>query len=599
MTRYIRLGYLVPRLVLLVVLFCLLEFGSGWALKRAMIAGGQAAIGARVEVDRADVSVVETRATLTGLRIANPQRPMENLLEAEKIEIDFESDSLLRRKAIADHGSVRGLRFGTPRETSGALNPDDEQASTAPGWLGDAAKQAVDQAAEKWIASLEAKLSGEYDDFESVRLAQDLSKRWPERFAAVAADAKALQAEVELLRDQAKEARANPLRNAEFLAKAPERVAQLRGRLANLHAELASLPTDVAADRRRVDQARLADETRLRERLQIDQLDPQSLTSQLLGERMTGAVRDVVGWVRWTREMVPATKPGRSVTPRDRGVDVHFVGVRQRPDLLIRQLEIAGSARLAGRPVELSGVVTDFTTSPALHGEPMRLTLHTTGGLPLEVRATIDRTGPQPIEELIVDCPTLDLPKTELGNAAKFALTMAPSTSSLSVSIRVEGERLSGDVQLIQDRVALTPTVGPSAGPLVTRLGGAVGERLANIARPATRVTLSGTLNDPHMALWSTLGPAVAESLETAAVTLARDEAERQLASTKQKVAGELASLERKLDEAMTKLTAQVDAPRLEIERLASGWIGEQLGRGTFSFEQLGKRLPTAESLFK
>ncbi len=595
MTRFFRLGYLLPRLVLLVVLYCALEYGTGWGLRYAVIAGGQSAAGAKVELDGSVVSVLEARATLTGLRVANAKRPMENLVEAEKIELDFESDSFLRKKVISNHGVVRGLKFNTPRENSGALQPKDEPiASDAPGWFGGAG-----QAVDKWLDDIESKFSGEPEDFESVRLARELSQSWPQRFDKLNADAKALQAEVERLREQAKEARSNPLRGADFLAAAPQRAADLRQRLANLHAELTSSPAEVKADKGRIDEARRRDEALIRERLQLNQLDPQSLTSQLLGEQVTGSIDSLVGWVRWTRQMVPSTKVRPVVTPRPRGVDVNFAGVRQRPDLLIRELAVSGSARMAGRPLELTGTVTDFTTSPAIHGKPMRAEFSSTGGLAMEVRLTVDRTGGVATDELIVDCPAFDLPEGRLGNPEKLGLAMAPSTGSLSVSVRIEGEKLSGDIQLVQDRVALAPVVGPSASQLARRLGDAVGGSLTNLPKPATRVTLGGTLDDPKLAVWSTLGPAVAESLQTAAANLAREEAQKRLESTQQKLAGELASLDRKVSDAMQKLTAEVEAPRQEIERLASNWIGEQLGGGTFSFEQLGKRLPAAESLFK
>jgi uncharacterized protein (TIGR03545 family) len=599
MTRFFRLGYILPRLVLLVVLYCALEYGTGWGLHYAVVSGGQSAIGAKVELDSSAVSVLEARATLTGLRVTNPKRPMENLLEAEKIELDFESDSFLRKKVIANHGVVRGIKFNTPRETSGALDPEDETlGSDAPGWFGGAG-QAAGQAADKWLDDIELKFAGDHEDFESVKLARELSQSWPQRFDKLNADAKSLQAEVETLREQAKEARSNPLRGADFLAAAPQRAADLRQRLANLHAELTSLPAEVKADKSRIDDARRRDEALIRERLQVNQLDPQSLTSQLLGEQVTGSIDSLVGWVRWTRQMVPSSKVRPVVTQRTRGVDVNFAGVRQRPDLLIRELAVSGSARMGGRPMELVGTITDFTTSPAIHGKPIRAVFNSTGGLEMVVRLTVDRTGGVATDELIVDCPAFDLPQGQLGNPEKLGLAMAPSTGSLSVSLRIEGEQLSGDIQLVQDRVALSPVVGPSASKLARRMGDAVGSSLATLPKPATRVTLSGTLDDPKLAVWSTLGPAVAESLQNAATNLAREEAQKRLESTQQKLAGELASLDRKVNDAMTKLTAEVEAPRQEIERLASNWIGEQLGGGTFSFEQLGKRLPAAESLFK
>lgn len=600
MTRYLRLGYLVPRLVILVVLFCALEFGSGWALRRAVIGGGEGAIGARVEVGESVVSVIETRATLTDLRIADPKRPMQNLVEADRIELDFESDSLLRRKLIAEHGSIRGLRFGTPRETSGALDSEAEATgSDAPAWLSENAKQAAKEAADQWVADLETKLSAKADSFESVKLAGELAEAWPKRFDKIADDARALREEVEQIKAAAEEARRNPLRNAEFLTSAPQRVQQLQQRLAGLHAELANLPADVAADKNRVQLARQRDEQRLKSLLQVDQLDSQSLTSHLLGERMTASVQELIGWVRWTREMIPAGGGKRATTPRERGVDVHFVGVRQRPDLLIRELELAGATRLAGRPVELAGVVRDFTTAPELHGEPIRAELRADGALPLEVHVAIHRAGGTPVDELLLDCPGFDLPGASLGNDRKLAMRMAPSTGSVSVSLRVEGERLTGELQLVQDRVTLTPIVGDQATPLVRRLGTAAGHQVAAVSKPATRITLSGSLDQPKMAVWSTLGTAVAESLQKAAVGVAQAEAETRLTDASKLVEKEMAALDVLLAQATERLNREIDGPKGEIEQLASNWLGKQLGVGGFSLEKLGKRLPAAGSLFK
>lgn len=601
MTRYLRLGYLIPRLVLLVVLFCLVEFGSGWAVRYAVISGGEQAIGARVEVGKTVVSVLGARAVLADVRIANPQRPMENLLEADSLELDFEADSLLRRKAIADRGVIRGLRFGTPRETSGALDPTEpgDAGGSAPAWLGGAAEKAVAQAADEWIAGLEDRFSAEADDFESVALANELAESWPARFDAFAAEAQQVQDDVDALRRIAEEARSNPLRHADFLRSAPQKAAELKQRLASLHTQLAALPAEVAADKQRIEGAKQRDEQRLRERLQVNQLDPQSLTTQLLGERVTGSLSELIGWVRWTREMIPGRTARRATTPRDRGLDIHFAGVRQRPDLLIRELQLSGTTRLGGRPVELTGLVTDFTNAPALHGKPMQVELATTGALPLHVRATIDRSGDKPIDSLLVDCPAFDLPAAKLGNAEKFGLEMDASVAMLKVDLRIEGERLAGEVHLVQDRVALVTQVGPKASKLVRRLGSISGGQVASVREPFTRVSLSGTLDDPKMAIRSTLGPAIAESLQNAATQVAKAEVEQQLAKVRSQVAGKMGALDQLLADARGRLAAEIDAPQQEIQKLASRWIGQQLGGGTFSFEQLGKRLPAGKSLFK
>ncbi|MEN0111247.1 MAG: TIGR03545 family protein [Planctomycetota bacterium] len=600
MTRYVRLGYLVPRLVLLVALLCVAEWGVGWGLRAAIVNGGQNAVGAKVEVRSAAVSVLGARATLRDLAIADPNRPMQNLLEAELVELDFDANSLLRRRAIADRGVVRGLRFGTSRETSGELS--DEQRSEATGGdgrLGRLAEQLASDAADRWVASLNGDLRAEVAGLESVRLAKQLQRDWPRRVRGTRDEAEALEADVQRVGRLAKEASENPLRHADFLARAPQEFAELKRRADALRGEVATWPTELATDRDRVDAARIADEHRLRERLQVDQLDPDSLTSYLLGDQLTGPVRELVGWVRWAREMVPAKPTPSRVTERARGVDVRFAGVRQRPELLVRSLRLSGVAELGGGPIELDGLVTDFTTSPELHAAPMQITLAGSGATPISLRGTINRTAAQALDEFVLDCPTVALPEAVLGDPGGLAFAMAPSTASVTLSLRVEGERIAGELQLVQDRLSLSSRVADSAGETTRRIAAAVGDSVDTLPRAATRVSLGGTLDDPRVAVWSSLGPAISEALVGSAQRIAEGEAERRVADFRNRVAAELAPLETLLADATSELTEGLAGPIAQIEGFAGGWPGGGLQTGTFGFEKLGKRLPDAKSLFR
>ena len=597
MTRYIRLGYLIPRLVLLIVLFVLAEYGAGWGMRYAIVDGGQQATGAKVELEQATVSLLDTRATLRGLSVADPQRPMQNLLEADLIELDFETDSLLRRKGVVQHGTVRGLRFSTERETSGQLEATEESAAETPAWLGDAAKGVADA----WVNDLESKLTTDLaDQFQSVRLAEEMAERWPARYEALRVSASTLRDDIEQLKADAIEAKSNPLRNAGFLTKLPTRIATLKQRLTDLHREFAAAPAEVAVDRQRIREAQAHDEQLVRSRFQADQLDPESLTTYLLGDQVTAPLNELIGWVRWTRSMVPAaTASQKRATPAARGSDVHFLGLRPRPDLLIRTLELQGEATVAGRPVELAGIVTDLTTQPDLHGAPTRVVLKTNGPLPMEVRAIINRAGAEAVDELFVDCPKLVLPGYDLGKSDKIRIEMAPSSANLSISLRVEGDRLSGEVQLIQEKVRLTPTLADDVAPIAKRFGHALAAGLERMPKAATRVTLSGTLDHPEMAIWSTLGPAVAESFQRSFQLVAQEETERLLAGSRGQVDRQLARLNKQLSAATAVLTAELQAPSDALQQLAGGALGPPGSRGTLSFEKLGKQLPGAGAFFR
>src|SRR5690606_14582056 len=104
--RWLRLSYVVPRIAVLVVLYLLAEFGSGYAVRWGLTSGVSALVGAKVEIDHAKASLLETQLLLTDLQIANPKSPMKNLLEAERIELDFSTTQLLRKKLVAEYGIV-------------------------------------------------------------------------------------------------------------------------------------------------------------------------------------------------------------------------------------------------------------------------------------------------------------------------------------------------------------------------------------------------------------------------------------------------------------------------------------------------------------
>ncbi|MEQ8848488.1 hypothetical protein [Botrimarina sp.] len=591
MTRYLRLGYLVPRLLLLVVLLLAAEIGSGWGLRWAAINAGQGAVGAKVEVGGSKVSLLGARAVLADVAVANPRRPMENLVEAERIELDFDSAALTHRSAVG-RGLVRGLRFNTPRSESGALDPDDapEAGGAAPAWVA-GAQQAAADSAERWIAALESKLTGQVDEFESVRLAEQLSESWPSRWRELRAEAEAIEDEFRSLKEAAQEARRNPLRHTEFLATAPSRAAQLQTRLTALADEVSRLPELAEVDRQRIEAARKADRRLLTERLKADQLDPESLTSQLLGESVTGTVESLVGWVRWAREMTPASGPGERVCPRDRGADIRFVGVRPRPALLLTELQFDGVARLLGRGVELRGRVTDFCSTPAAHDQPLRIVAQATGGAPMTIDATLDRRQAEPIDTLAIVCEGFPTPGGKIGKPDKLAVRLAPTPATLAMNLRIEGEALSGRIDLTQHAVGLETIVGPDAGRVGARFGAALGQGLAEVDRAETTILVSGRLDRPMVKLESDLGGVLAAALQHAATDLVQAEVQQRFDAGQKRVDQQLARFDEQLREASRELSQRLAGPTEELERVAAAWAPAGFsGRGV-SVEQIGRRL--------
>jgi len=82
---------------------------------------GTQAVGARVELAQADVSFFPLGVTLTDLQVTNPDHPMTNAMQVDRITASLAAGPLFQRKVIIDEMAMERTRFNTTRSTSGAV----------------------------------------------------------------------------------------------------------------------------------------------------------------------------------------------------------------------------------------------------------------------------------------------------------------------------------------------------------------------------------------------------------------------------------------------------------------------------------------------
>jgi len=127
MKRWIRWQGFVAFLCVTISIFLIWVLVVDPIVKRVIENSGTKIVGAKVELEKADLSIFPIGLTLFGLQVTDPDEPMKNAVEIVRIAGTIDSLQLLRRKVIINEMSVDGVRFGTQRIRSGAISKKTEK----------------------------------------------------------------------------------------------------------------------------------------------------------------------------------------------------------------------------------------------------------------------------------------------------------------------------------------------------------------------------------------------------------------------------------------------------------------------------------------
>jgi uncharacterized protein (TIGR03545 family) len=593
MRRLLHWKFVVPRVLLVVVVLLGAQYVVGLVVRSMAIRSGEAALGSQVNVGHVRVSFADRQVVFRDLRVANSQKPSDNLLEADRCELNFAGRPLLRKQAVVESGRIEGLRFGSLADS---LPSDNAPASGQVTRVNDDA----DLAARKWLAQLNDQFTLEpVKQFDSVVRTEAFCTRWSKQSAALDARLQDLDARAAELQAAVDAAQANPLRNDRLLDSLQKKVAGLQNEFADIRTDIEKLPDLLETQRREIVAARRHDEEVVGSRSHLEPADANSLSAYLLRDDSAKRLNKLVGWLRWMREMVPVdakTPLGRELGAErqaggTRGESILFAGSRQEPGILIRSLQFNGAARVGGQPFEFRGVLTNLASVPKLHNQPIRLRMVGTEAMPLDFQATIDRTGQVPRDELLVDCQCVLLPDVTLGHTDQLEMQLAPSVGSLSVSVVVEGQKISGDIQMVEQKAQITPALHGSNSAL---LAAAMSESLGHVNSVATRLSLGGTLERPTCTIWSNLGTAVAEAMKRGLRRADEQHARALLVEAGRRVDERLADVDRQVAEQQARFANKSADITTRLLKIATG----EAPRYRISDEQGGRRLPK-NSLFR
>lgn len=568
----IRWSYLVPRLVLLAVAIVLVWLGLDPLLRSTMIRLGERTLGAKIRIGELKTSLAAAGLRLRDVQVANPQEPMKNLFEAAEIRLNFDTGTLLHRKFVVGEGSIKGLRLNTERTTPGTVDrkgglldllPDDLAVRIDPGRLAEFGQAWLD----RFALAVKREIAEDVEQLQSVRLARELSRRWPAELGRMEVRADEIKTRADRLQALAQKGGGDPLKNLEHIERIISDVESLEREIAEFRSEVQRLRQQADKDRDAVVAARDQDLRQLREQFRLDELESGGLSELLLGQELAERIRTLAAVIRRVRGLLPRDAEDQVPNPiRARGIDVVFAGLAPQPDFLIRTLAIEGEGSARGRKLQFQGTAQGLTSQPALYGQPAVLSVTVQGPVAMQIEALLDHTRPVPRDCVNVECPCLVQPKRLLGRPGQLAMTVSPGTARISIQLELSGDDLIGQLSIRQEPVELVPEIAAQYG----------GRALADKLQAALRETrlldatadLSGTLDKPQWKLRSNLGAQLARAFQELLrhdLETRRDELV-QLVQTK--VDAEMARFQQMFLAKQQDLLARVQRSGLDVQQL-------------------------------
>ncbi|MCY2988472.1 MAG: TIGR03545 family protein [Planctomycetota bacterium] len=575
----VRWSYLMPRLLLLLAVLLFARFGVDPLMRWSLVKAGQSVTGAKVEIGDVRTQLLQGQVYVGRVAVADPRSPMSNLAEFSGAWLTLDTQALLHRRLIVKAGRLSGLRFRSQRDSSGQLQVPP--AAAADDSSSDVNTQKLKDMAGNWFNDFSRRLQGNLDqDLESVRLAKELSVRWPKEYAGLQARVEDWKKRVEEMRTLYENLRRNPTDELPNIQKRLAQLDEIRQYIPRLRAEFDRLRDEMLQDRQAIDAARQHDTAFIRETLKLQNLDADSLSQFLLGSQLTQRIEELATWIRDARGMYTTVNDRPELNRgKNRGEDVVFDTGPQLPTFLVKSLTLDGKAQFGDQELEFLGRACNVTSQPKLVGQPATFQFRCRGQAEFQVEATLDQTGPTPREHLVINCPRLAQPQRVLGKAEQLALTVAPGAAHVWLQVDLAGEQLTGQVIWKQDDVHLAPVVDQQ------RTGAHVAEQLQAIASDIhslqAKIDLTGTLQRPGVRMQSNLGPQLAQGIQGAVqreldfrrdqlTKLAQDNVDKtlqqleQLITDKQKdLLGTLQIGEQEMDQIKQQLLTQFDVPKL------------------------------------
>jgi uncharacterized protein (TIGR03545 family) len=486
-------------------------------------------LGTQVDVGTLDILAKQASVDLRRLQVADPFDLSKNLVQAEEVRLKLNPEALAEKKLVVERLSLRGLRFGTTRETPARPVEGDGFAPQA--------LRSVRQWARQFDVPLLSltpldtirQLALDPTQLTTVRAAQALAARTDSTRRGLEEGFQGLDVRgtVDSARSLAQRLSAtDPKRlGLDGTRRAIEDVRRTLGELDAAKQRLEGLEQRVrggvdllGAGLGDLDEARRKDYAFARSLLKLPSFSAPEIGNAFFGKVSVDRFQQALYWAELARHYMPPGLLPREDSGPDRlrasGATVRFPKEREWPSFLLQlgqiDFAIGGDSPLTGA---YEATVEGLTSAPALYGKPMRVRARRSGGgsaiASIDVDAVVDHVRPDRVRDSVaarlrgVKLPEFALPG--------LPFRLAPGTGTSNLAFTLRGDQVAARWGIGSRRVVWA---FDSTARKVNEIERLVWRVVSGLDDLAVSAELRGAIRAPKLSVSSNLDRAVAQRLE-------------------------------------------------------------------------------------
>jgi uncharacterized protein (TIGR03545 family) len=407
----IRFEAIIPVLVLSSITFIYFTYYFDHHMKKAIEYVGTEANGAEVNVDGVRTSFLRGSFDLNRLQVTDAEKPTHNSIEIGNVHFSYLWDALLRMKFVVEEASINNIQLSKPRTRPGRVLPPKP---ASPSKMEEIQAQIMSQVKSNYSSNMLGDIinlleGGDYQDqIEKIRETLKSEVRVKEMIEEVNSKKKFWDGKVKELSDTSKlkaiESTLNEVRGEKNILKQAQGVKELTDLLKDVHRQYEEieksskqLQSEVKTISTYPEELQIIvkeDVESLKNRFSIPQIDFKDMAMQLFAGEFAQYITKARKYQALAQQYLPEKKaPEDVVIPpkRSEGKTYQFPVHKGYPLFWLKKAAISSKGTADSYSGNVSGELTNVTTSPSQIGEPIVLDLK--GDFPaaqiMGVRATL------------------------------------------------------------------------------------------------------------------------------------------------------------------------------------------------------------------